>query len=149
MITIYVLKLEKGRYYIGRTDKEEPKDRILQHFFSHGSEFTKKFKPEEILYIIPNCDEFDEDKITKQNMSIHGIEFVRGGSYSMLDLSEEEIELINKEILSAKNLCFNCKGKHRIMNCTNPCGRCGFDHLRVNCFAKKNKKGELISKYKV
>ena len=68
MVFIYTLKLEQGKYYVGKTNN--PEFRIENHFNSNGSEWTKKYKPLKILEIIPNCDDYDEDKFTRQYMEI-------------------------------------------------------------------------------
>jgi len=60
MVNIYVLLLEDNKYYIGKTNN--PSFRLVQHFNSNGSAWTKLHKPIKILQIIPNCDDFDEDK---------------------------------------------------------------------------------------
>ena len=79
MVYIYALKLEQNKYYIGKTNT--PHFRIENHFNSNGSEWTKMYKPLSILEIKPNCDDYDEDKITRQYMDKYGVENVRGGSF--------------------------------------------------------------------
>lgn len=61
-MNIYCLKLEKDKFYIGKSS--DVNERILSHFNKNGSEWTKKYKPLEIMEVIENCDEFDEDKYT-------------------------------------------------------------------------------------
>ncbi len=63
VVTIYILKLEQNKYYIGKTNN--PKLRLKQHINNNGSSWTKKYKPVSILKIHNNCDPFDEDKYTK------------------------------------------------------------------------------------
>ena len=63
MTFIYVLKLESNKYYVGKTDN--PELRLDQHFDGFGATWTKKYNPIKIIKIIPNCDNFDEDKYTK------------------------------------------------------------------------------------
>jgi hypothetical protein len=87
MVYIYVLKLENNKYYIGKT--ETPKFRIENHFSSNGSEWTKLYKPIKIIEIIPDCDNYDEDKYTKIYMDKYGINNVRGGSYVQIELNED------------------------------------------------------------
>ena len=60
---IYILKLENNKFYIGKTENAEI--RIENHFENNGSEWTKIHKPLSIIEIIPNCDNYDEDKYTK------------------------------------------------------------------------------------
>ena len=66
MTYIYVLKLDEGKYYIGKTNN--PNVRISEHFKSDGSNWTRIYKPIKIINIIPNCDNYDEDKYTLQYM---------------------------------------------------------------------------------
>ena len=65
MVYIYVLGLERGKYYIGKTTN--PSFRLNTHFNSYGgSEWTKIYKPIKVLELKPNCDDYDENKITIQ-----------------------------------------------------------------------------------
>lgn len=51
-------------------------------------------------------------------MSKHGIDKVRGGSYSQIKLSEEEISLLKRELNSASNKCIRCgRDSHFIKDC--------------------------------
>ena len=72
MVFIYVLKLEENKYYIGKTNN--PAFRLDSHFSLNGSQWTKKYRPIKLLKMIPNCDDYDEDKITKQFMDKYGID---------------------------------------------------------------------------
>jgi len=47
MVFIYILQLEKGKYYIGKTNN--PQFRLETHFNSNGSEWTKIYKPLKVL----------------------------------------------------------------------------------------------------
>ena len=90
MIFIYVLKLEQNKYYIGKSNN--PNFRLAQHFESNGSEWTKKYKPIEIIDIISDCDDFDEDKYTIKYMHKYGIDNVRGGTFCQLEFSRLAID---------------------------------------------------------
>ena len=79
MVFIYIIQLEKGKYYIGKTNN--PQFRLESHFNSTGSEWTKIYKPLRVIELKPNCDDYDEDKITRQYMDKYGINNVRGGSF--------------------------------------------------------------------
>ena len=72
MVYIYILQLEQGRYYVGKTNN--PQFRLEQHFNSTGSAWTSKYKPVSVETIIPDCDDYDEDKHTKKYMAKYGIE---------------------------------------------------------------------------
>ena len=103
---IYVLALNCNKYYIGKTSN--PHFRIEQHFNFNGSNWTKKYKPIKILEIIPNCDNFDEDKYTLEYMKNYGIENVRGGSFCEITLDNSHITTIKKMILGSSNKCYIC-----------------------------------------
>ena len=114
--TIYVLKLEDRKFYVGRTDKNAIA-RFNEHKAGKGSAWTRKYKPIELEYA-KNGDKFDEDKLTKQYMEKYGIENVRGGTYCQITLSNETIEMISKELNSGTNKCYNCgKTGHYIKKC--------------------------------
>ena len=99
--TIYVLKLEGGKFYIGRTNKKAV-ERFKEHKAGKGSAWTRKYKPIGIDRIDLNGDKFDEDKVTKQYMEKYGIDNVRGGTYCKIILSRETRELILKELNGGK-----------------------------------------------
>lgn len=116
MVSIYVLRLLRGKFYVGKSKK--PFARIKNHFKLNGSVWTKKFQPIEVMKIYNNCDIYDEDKYTKMYMSKYGIENVRGGSFSNINLNEEEIKLIKKSIMTAEDRCYICGEKgHFAINC--------------------------------
>lgn len=113
---IYVLKLENNKYYVGRS--ENIQDRIEAHIQGQGSEYTKKYKVKKVVEIIETEDMFEEDKVTKRYMSKYGIDNVRGGSYSNIELSKETKEFLKKEIYGGTNRCYQCGLEgHYIKDC--------------------------------
>lgn len=117
MVFIYILKLEKGKYYIGKTNN--PDIRINEHFTKNcASQWTKKYKPIKVEKIIPNCDNYDEDSYTLRYMNIYGIENVRGGQFVRLKLTNIDLIYIKNSMRSSNNLCFNCGSKdHFVRDC--------------------------------
>jgi predicted GIY-YIG superfamily endonuclease len=114
--SLYVLRLMSEKFYIGKSQNIEK--RISDHFINRGAEWTKLYKPLEVIEIIKNVDNFEEDKKVKQYMLKYGIESVRGGTYSKINLSKNEIFFIKKELYTAMDMCFNCGStEHFISKC--------------------------------
>ena len=96
MWTVYCLKLQENKYYVGRTREihVEIKD------FDREIDWLKRYRPVSVLYTKNNCTLLDEKIIVENEMKKHGIINVRGGNYSSLILSDEDINIIRKKILS-------------------------------------------------
>jgi len=106
MVFIYVIELQNDKYYIGKT--VNPHFRFETHFTNNGAEWTKLHKPIKILELIPNCDNYDEDKYTYKYMDKYGIDNVRGGSYTSPILDTETKKQLIKISNSINNRCFTC-----------------------------------------
>jgi len=114
---IYVLLLEENKYYIGKSSDVEK--RYQEHLNGLGSAWTNKYKPIILERTIQNANSFDEDRYVKEYMHMYGIDNIRGGSYSMLELSDNQKEVIKKEIWGANDCCNKCgKKDHFINNCS-------------------------------
>ena len=104
---IYVLKCSNDKYYVGKTNKFV-EERFAEHIKGVGSEWTKLYKPIEILESVDMISDFDEDIKTKEYMKKFGIDNVRGGSYSQVNLPKYKIKALNDEMCTANNTCFTC-----------------------------------------
>ncbi len=128
MVFIYILQLEDKKFYIGKT--ENPQFRLNSHFNYNGSAWTKKYKPLKVLELIPDCNNFDEDRYTKEYMSKKGINNVRGGTYCKIKLDNDEINSIQKEINGATDCCYICGSKEHFANdCDNNDDNINVDNL--------------------
>ena len=116
MVFIYILQLEQGKYYIGKTNN--PQFRIESHFNFNGSAWTIKYKPLKLIKLIPNCDDYDEDKYTRIYMDKYGIQNVRGGSYVKIKLDTTTITHLQQMSNGTNNKCFICsKEGHFAKDC--------------------------------
>jgi cellular nucleic acid-binding protein len=109
MVCIYVLQLEKGKYYVGKTNN--PNFRIKSHFNSNGSKWTQLYKPLKLLELKRNCDDYDEDKVTRQYMDKYGINNVRGGSFVSVKLDNSVINTLQQMENGTNDKCFKCGKK--------------------------------------
>jgi hypothetical protein len=106
MVYIYILKLTNNKYYVGKTSN--PKFRLESHFSSNGSAWTRKYKPLEVIELIPDCDNYDEDKYTLKMMNKYGILNVRGGSFCQINLSDDNIKTIKQMLIFSNDRCYIC-----------------------------------------
>ena len=132
MKLIYILELENNKYYIGKTSRIDK--RFNEHLNGKGSRFTKIHKPIKIYKVYKELSEFDEDNYTKKYMKLFGIDNVRGGSYSNINLNDNQINLLNKELNSKDNLCYRCDRN---------------THNANDCYASININGSHIDNYSI
>ena len=155
-ITIYVLNLEGGFYYVGRVEggAEEVQRRFEQHCSGsgEGAVWTRAHKPIDILEAKEGTAE-DEDAKVHELQRLYGEDRVRGGSYSQMKLAPRRgrSELRELEARGAQSSCFKCGFKsHFAKKCrarkkvrvARPCSRCKrLSHSEDKCFAKKSRHG--------
>ena len=114
--TLYVLFCEGGHYYVGSTSNVDR--RVAEHERGRGSAWTRKHKPVRLVETRPVRFRTDEDALVKEYMAKKGIDEVRGGSYSQIKLSEEEEQLLIRELLHAADCCLMCGShNHYVRNC--------------------------------
>jgi hypothetical protein len=102
---IYVLQLENGKWYVGRSS--DPASRIRRHQAGCGSSWTKRYAPIEVVSVSAG-DGFEESKRTLELMSLHGIDNVRGGRFCQVVLAEDDIYFLEMELRHASDRCLRC-----------------------------------------
>ena len=99
MVVIYVLRLERGKFYVGMTRRNI--QRIWEHIDGEGAKWTKKYPPlegREVVFMKDGLHKIDEDRITIEQMREHGYHNVRGGQWCQIKLNETQIKTIKKKI---------------------------------------------------
>lgn len=127
MTTIYILRLEGGNYYVGKTGDLHA--RLQAHMDGRACAWTTKHRVMEVVKTFQNASPFEEDKQVKEYMALYGIQKVRGGTYTQINLPPEEKASLQKEIWGAQDRCTNC-------------GRRG--HFVKSCFASTTVDGDPI-----
>lgn len=107
MPTVYILKCKDNCYYIGKTTGSYFKD-IDNHFKGNGCEWTKLHKPLRLEILRHFCDETDDDFYTKLYITKYGISKVRGGSYSQVELSEQQLYEVFHYPIDTHITCYQC-----------------------------------------
>jgi predicted GIY-YIG superfamily endonuclease len=106
MDLVYALVLENGNYYIGRTSNLN--QRLVQHRQDMASAWTRLHRMIRIDCVWEADNDFMEDNIVREYMLSFGIDRVRGGSYSQVELSASQRQFLENELRSARNACFRC-----------------------------------------
>ena len=93
---IYVLKLENNKYFINNSKKPHYDIKKLFSFYNDSPKWIKKYKPNKLICIYKFNESTDDVNIlTLKYMKKYGIENVRGGCFSSLNLSNYDLYTIN------------------------------------------------------
>ena len=117
---VYVLQLEQGRYYVGKTSRAVGL-RIQEHFSSPKPAWIRAYRPIAAvtpMTFLPADLESWERAETLERMWVHGATRVRGWQYTRLNLTSTEKSQIVMELCERKNLCRKCgNAGHMYSNC--------------------------------
>lgn len=115
---VYVLQLSHHKWYVGHTT--QPLDRFLQHWSEEGGcAWTAAFPPQQVHELRVAQSKFEEDALTLRYMELHGLDNVRGGSYSQMILSPADRREIQRRLDTANGVCTLC---HRPGHFARECG---------------------------
>jgi predicted GIY-YIG superfamily endonuclease len=109
MDQLYVLQLENGKYYVGKT--KNVAERYKQHIAGTGSTWTRTFKPVKLLETRSLKNQHDETNLTKDLMKKYGVDNVRGGAYTTVSLDNATKSVLERELRSSTDACFKCGEK--------------------------------------
>lgn len=134
---IYIARLEDNHYYVGKTN--DLKKRYKDHQDGIGSVWTTMHPVIELVETFPQKEPDDEDRTVLKYMQRHGIDKVRGGMYSNVELSLEQMMFLRKQLYSMNDQCLACGSTdHFITKCnTEICYRCHRKgHDANHCYEK-------------
>lgn len=115
---VYILKLEGGFYYVGRTTEVNLHSRLNAHKKGDGSKWTSIHRLMRVIGIIHTDDFFREDNETKRLMMLYGVDRVRGGAYAREHLPDFQVRALTYELRSYNQQCYNCgSNTHFISHC--------------------------------
>ena len=122
---VYSMRLQDECYYVGTTTN--PKQRLQQHREGQGgSEWTRIHRPisgfSDLKRLNPKVTEvearLEEDCLVKKLMHAHGIDCVRGGSYTRTVLDRSQVRSLSMELWHASNGCMRCgRSSHWVKDC--------------------------------
>ncbi|XXQ32814.1 CCHC-type domain-containing protein [Plasmodiophora brassicae] len=95
LVTVYVLRCESDKYYVGRTTRNVWR-RCQLHAKGRGSEWTRLFCPVQVIEITERADPADETSTTLKYMEMYGICNVRGGRWPEVILAKSTTHEITR-----------------------------------------------------
>lgn len=130
---VYILLLTDNYYYVGET--EDVDRRLTEHYtraqayingdhidgnISRGAWWTMLHPPIALFARIPWAPG-EEDRQTELYMFEHGVDKVRGGSYSQVILEYYQLLTLEHKRVAHFNLCYRChQAGHYGNRCNNP-----------------------------
>jgi len=107
------------KWYVGTTRNIER--RFNEHKCGKGAEWTKKYEPIEIAHTEKVIHALrEENEVTFEYMKKYGVENVRGGSYTKVNLNKEEKRFCQQQVDHLGNQCYKC---HQPGHFARDCGR--------------------------
>jgi predicted GIY-YIG superfamily endonuclease len=150
MEQLYILQLENGKYYVGKSN--DVQKRFREHKSGSGSAWTSEYKPIKILETRPITSVHDETNVTKDLMKKHGIDNVRGGAYTKVNYTDEVKDVIKMELRSSNDACYKCgKPGHYANQCKRKSSfkamcSCGEEYLDMDEFMSHIKSCKVRNK---
>jgi predicted GIY-YIG superfamily endonuclease len=135
MNTVYVLKCDNDKYYVGRTTRDV-EVRFQEHRNgSAGPEWTRLHSPIRIIKKFENADDYLELNKTLEYMKKYGIDKVRGGPYCHVNLLKGQKQSISTLLLSISSSCYKCSKPGHFSSKCNSFKR--YKYYNYRCFKCK------------
>lgn len=128
MFNVYVLECVNGFFYVGKTHRPVS-ERMAEHQAQKGCEWTRLHPPLRVTRVVIGAQPLDEDRVTKEMMHLHGVNRVRGGSYSAVELPTYQAMALRDEMCTAEDRCLRCQRR---------------GHFARACWARTREDGTLI-----
>jgi predicted GIY-YIG superfamily endonuclease len=112
---VYVLQLEDGKYYVGKTQRPVS-ERMDEHRNGHGAAWTQLHAVTGLVDATETSNPHQEDNVTLDYMKRYGVDNVRGGPYSKVNLTRDEINGIERRIRHNADACFGCGSTNHFAN---------------------------------
>ena len=117
MSFIHLLRLRDNKYYVGRSTRS-PYNYLTKHMHGGINDWTNRYIPFEVVSSVPSNEYSDLNVAVLEHMLIYGIDNVRGGSYSALEIPELHYNVIEAEMWRINNLCGRCgREEHEEIQC--------------------------------
>ena len=137
---VYVLELEDGCYYIGRS--KHLQSRLKKHKNGNSVYFVgrhKMLRLEKVFaYENEECDLFDEEAVFFKYCKMYGIDKCRGGRLSGILLNGQDTKTVEDMLKNSSDNCFLCQSPSHwwkscpLIQCNNPyCKQ--FGHIESQC----------------
>lgn len=114
---VYVLELDDGRYYVGKSHRIA--ERLRQHTEGEGAACAKGYR-RRVTPLTARADDFEawERAETLARMRRHGIGRVRGWMYTAPDMGEAQRDHAYQQVCERFDLCRRCgREGHFAANC--------------------------------
>ena len=106
---VYGLLCAHGKYYVGKTTRPVSA-RFWEHNNGFGSAWTALYPPLQLLWSKPMTCASAEDLEVVNLMKTHGVENVRGGTFSKPELPAHQVQTLGEMLHSLTDSCFICGG---------------------------------------
>lgn len=113
---LYVLGLKEGKIYVGTASNFD--HRLNEHMHGVGCAWTRLYGVVEVLEERDVVNDKDEMNTTLDYMQRCGIDNVRGGPWTSLQLSTSVRKLITHMLQSIREVCYTCDQKG---HCSSDC----------------------------